>query len=104
MTDGKPSTARSKLEEPEAPTARSQAPASAGKSGRTIQGRGGPSRTASVNGGSGSGSESFPYVPPDGGAISEGDAELLLNYQKSLTWAKKLFAVDSFAAADSQAP
>lgn len=57
------------------------------------QGGGGPGRTFTVAGGSALGaggqSESFNYVPPDGGALAEGNASLLLSYQESLKWLQR---------------
>jgi hypothetical protein len=65
------------------------APAGAGKTSGSshsskASGGGGPGRSALVSGAgsaSSSGTQStFAYIPPDGGALAEGDAELLIDY------------------------
>jgi hypothetical protein len=69
------------------------APARAGKTSGSSHssktgGGGGPGRSALVNGAGAASSSgaagAFAYVPPDGGALPEGDGELLISYFNSL--------------------
>jgi hypothetical protein len=74
------------------------APTRAGKTNgashsSTAAGGGGPGRSALVNGAGAASSagaaSTFAFVPPDGGALPEGNGELLISYFNSLGWVRE---------------